>query len=135
MIESEWRSPARPTSPLSVPRSNTVVECERSRPPCFVSASFAFGSRRLSASDTPLENDSQLVTPQTTRSKMITPSARATLRPQRGRLGAAAPGPRYSTRLGTLPPSPPPLEGGVARDVRGGRSAKDGTFPLTRPPR
>src|SRR5579885_2956045 len=135
MIESEWRSPARPTSPLSVPSSSTVVECERSRPPCFVRASFAFGSRRLSAYDTPLENDSQLVTPQTTNRRTSTPIARAILRPHRARWGGAAPGPRYSTRLRTPPPSPPPAGPVAPRGERGGRSATDGTLPLTRPPR
>ena len=66
MIESECSvaSRARRCRALSVPSSRIVVECEIEQPALRrSSARFAFGSSRLFASETPLENENQLGDP------------------------------------------------------------------------
>ncbi len=98
MIESECMSPSRPpTRALSVPSIRIVVGCERTSPPCELSASFAFWSSRLFASETPPENANQLATAHTITSTSSTRIPSEILRPQRTfRLPVGAPGPRYS---------------------------------------
>ena len=95
MIESECRSPSRPpTAALSVPSSRIVVGCESNRPLWGVSADFAFGSRRLFASETPLENANQLATAHTTTSSSSTTMPIPIRRPQRTSFCGRAPTPR-----------------------------------------
>ena len=70
------------------------LSCSADALPRFVSASFALGSSRLFASETPLENESQLVTPQTTNRTRSTATPIAIRRPQRTVFSRRAPGPR-----------------------------------------
>ena len=88
-------SPARDASAeLSVPSISTIVECEIKRPLWAASADFASGVRRLFASETPWETESQPATAQTITSTTSAPSAAPIRRPQRARFGVDVPGPR-----------------------------------------
>ena len=119
-------SPARDASAeLSVPSISTIVECEIKRPLWAASADFASGVRRLFASETPCETESQPATAQT-----------ISEHEERAERSADPQAPAAALRLrrarAAVVGGPPPLPSSEVR-TRAGRTV--GTLPFARPPR